>query len=113
TFTATGAGTGTGTVDPYLGQDSGIQRFRDLELYGTISQPEALRHMRIELERARHELTLVLPLKGIGLCIQPGDYIDFSESRYGWTNKLFEVRRLKTILQQVDGGVAIGFDAVV
>ena len=93
TFTASGAGTGTGTVDPYLGEDGGIQKFLDLELHGCTNQPEALRRMRIELERARHDLAAVLPCKFKAYRVQAGDYVDVTASELGWTNKLFRVER--------------------
>ena len=93
TFTASGAGTGTGTVDPYLGEDSGIRKYLDLELHGCTNQPEALRLMRIALERARHDMTVVLPCKFSAYRVQAGDYVDVTASELGWTNKLFRVER--------------------
>jgi hypothetical protein len=110
TFTATGPGTGTGTVDPYLGADNGVRRWKDVELFGTTNHAEARRLMRIELERARHELTVAAPVMMRGLTVQAGDYVDITESRYGWTNKLFEVVRHRTIFEQQQHGVAIGAD---
>jgi hypothetical protein len=110
TFTATGAGTGTGTVDPYMGADNGQRRWRDIDLYGTTSHAEAQRLMRIELERARHELTLSAPVMMRGLQVQAGDYVDLTESRYGWTNKLFEAVRHRTIFDAQEHGIAIGCD---
>lgn len=93
TFTASGAGTGTGTVDPYLGADNGIRRFLDVELHGCTNQPEALRRMRIILEEGRHELSAVLPMNLSGYLVKAGDYIDVTEAKLGWTNKLFKVVR--------------------
>lgn len=112
TFTASGAGTGTGTVDPYLGEDNGVQYFRDIDLFGVINEATALRLMRIELERARHSFTIVVPCKMDALKVKAGDYVDFTESRYGWTNKLFEVVSHRTVMETQEAGIAIGCDLV-
>lgn len=112
TFTASGAGTGTGTVDPYLGEDNGVQYFRDIDLFGVTNEATALRLMRIELERARHSFTIVVPCKMDALKVKAGDYVDFTESRYGWTNKLFEVVSHRTVMETQEAGIAIGCDLV-
>jgi hypothetical protein len=112
TFTASGAGTGTGTVDPYLGEDNGREYFRDLDLFGVTNEATALRLQRIELERARHQLTFVAQLKMSAMEVQAGDWVDFTIGREGWTNKLFEVVEHHTIFEAQEHGVAIGCDLV-
>jgi hypothetical protein len=98
-FTATGPGTGTGTVDTFLGEDGGQRIWRDVELPYTIYPDEAHRHARIMLRRARQDITIPLQLNLAGLAVTVGDIIRLPFDRYGWNvdgGKLFEVSRPRT-----------------
>lgn len=91
TFVATGTGTGTGTVDAFLGADYGLANELDLPLKFTTSSLRCQRLARLFLRRNREQLTVSvnLGLRGFGLTV--GDVIQFSNARFGWTNKTFEV----------------------
>lgn len=112
TFTASGAGTGTGTVDPYLGEDNGVEHVRDIDLFGVTNEATALRLGRIELERARHGLTFTTQTGLKGLKVQAGDWVDVTFSRYGWTSKLFEVVEHRTVHEVQESGMFISIRLV-
>ena len=90
-FTATGAGTGSGVADLNLGVDNGLTSVADVDLLFTDTMKEARRLGRITLERNRQQLTISASfgLKTLGL--QVGDNVYITNSRFGWTNKAFEV----------------------
>lgn len=90
-FTATGAGTGSGVADLNLGVDNGLTSVADVDLLFTDTMTEARRLGRITLERNRQQLTISASfgLKTLGL--QVGDNVYITNSRFGWTNKAFEV----------------------
>ena len=90
-FTATGAGTGTGVADLNLGVDNGLTSVADVDLLFTDTMKEARRLGRITLERNRQQLTIgaSFGLKTLGL--QVGDNVYITNTRFGWTNKAFEV----------------------
>lgn len=112
TFTASGAGTGTGTVDPYLGEDNGVEHVRDIDLFGVTNEATALRLGRIELERARHGLTFTTQTGLKGLQVQAGDWVDVTFSRYGWSSKLFEVVEHRTVHEVQESGMFISIRLV-
>jgi hypothetical protein len=91
TFTASGAGTGTGTVDPYLGEDGGQRLWRDLGLGFTTSSSMAQRLAKIELERSRQDITITLRTSMMAIEAHVGDVVAVTLARYGWSAKLFEV----------------------
>ena len=90
-FTATGAGTGDGVADLNLGVDNGLTSVADVDLLFTDTMKEARRLGRITLERNRQQLTIgaSFGLKTLGL--QVGDNVYITNTRFGWTNKAFEV----------------------
>lgn len=90
-FVATGAGTGTGVADLNLGVDNGLTSVADVDLLFTDTMKEARRLGRITLERNRQQLTIgaSFGLKTLGL--QVGDNVYITNTRFGWTNKAFEV----------------------
>ena len=90
-FTATGAGTGDGVADLNLGVDNGLTSVADVDLLFTDNMKEARRLGRVTLERNRQQLTIgaSFGLKTLGL--QVGDNVYITNSRFGWTNKAFEV----------------------
>ena len=91
TFVATGAGTGTGTVDAFLGADYGLSNEMDLPLKFTTSSLRCQRLARLFLRRNREQLTVSVNLSLRGFALTVGDVIQLSNVRFGWTNKTFEV----------------------
>jgi hypothetical protein len=91
TFVATGVGVGTGAVDAYLGSDNGLPNVMDLPLKFTTTSKSAQRLARLVLNRNREQLTISVNLNMRGFLIGVGDVIQMSNTRFGWSNKTFEV----------------------
>ena len=77
--------------DTYKEQDNNEQILQNIQLPFTTSASMAQRLAKIELLRARQQITLVLPLKLIGLKAKVGDVIQVTNTRLGWSSKPFEV----------------------
>ena len=91
TFTATGAGSGTGKADYFLGLDNGLVNVLDYNLPFTASSKTAQRIARIALNRNREQLTVSASFGMRAFAVQVGDIITLTNSRFGWSNKEFEV----------------------
>ena len=77
--------------DTYKQQDNNEQILQNIQLPFTTSASMAQRLAKIELLRARQQITLVLPLKLVGLKAKVGDVIQITNTRLGWSGKPFEV----------------------
>lgn len=86
-----GDGTTNATLANYVAQDNGEVVYKTIDLPFTVSPTMAQRIAKIELERARQQITLVLPLKLIGLKARVGDVVNINNTRMGWSSKPFEV----------------------
>lgn len=84
--------------------DGGIQRLKDIELPFTNNVGMAQRVAKIDLLRNRQEIGETF--SGVLSCWQvaTGDTVLRTSERYGWTNKPFEVRGVKFIIQEGDEG---------
>ena len=71
--------------------DGGEQTLLDLELPFTTSVATAQRLAKVMLGRQRQQLTMNLKMNLKPMDITVGDTIQFTNSRFGWTNKVFEV----------------------
>ena len=71
--------------------DGGQQTLLDLELPFTTSVATAQRLAKIMLGKQRQQLTMNLKMNLKPMDITVGDTIQFTNSRFGWTNKIFEV----------------------
>jgi len=91
TFTAAAAVSGTGKADAFLGADNGQESIADLELPFTNSFSEARRLGLISLERNRQQLQVQASFGMRAFEVQVGDVVTITNSRFGWTNKTFEV----------------------
>lgn len=89
----------------YLAED-GERIWRDVELPFTVSAACAQRLEKIELERARQQITVTTTVSLIGLQITPGDTIALTNARMGWTAKAFEVTSWRFVSDS-GGGLAI------
>lgn len=110
-FTASGAGTGTGEVDPYLGED-GDRYWLDADYPGVITESHATRLNRIKLEMARQDIAFAAPLKLHGLRYKVGDTVAVNLAENGWSGKLFTITKLDISSDMVDGVPLLGVDAV-
>lgn len=78
------------TSTTYQNQD-GEQIFKNIELGVTTSPSMAQRLAKIDLLRARQQITTTLPLKLVGLKANVGDVVQITNTRMGWSAKPFEV----------------------
>ena len=86
-----GNGTTNATMADYVTQDNGEVVYKTITLPFTTSATMAQRIAKIELERARQQITVSLPLKLVGLKANVGDVILLDNTRMGWSQKPFEV----------------------
>lgn len=75
----------------YKTEDGEEDLWRDIVLPFTTSDTAAQRIAKIELERARQDITVIFPAKLTALTCQCGDVVQLTIARYGWSAKLFEV----------------------
>jgi hypothetical protein len=75
----------------YIAQDNDEEILKNIQLPFTTSPSRAQRLAKIELLKARQQISLVLPLKLIGLKANVGDVVEVRNTRLGWTPKNFEV----------------------
>jgi len=112
-FTATGAGSGTGKADQYLGEDDGERCWLDVQLPYTTSGSMAQRLAKISLERSRRQITVKNPCMLHALKVQAGDNIMQSNTRMGWSSKVFEVTEFQfTSYDDSEGNPSLGIDLV-
>jgi len=69
----------------------GETRYLDIALNFVTSSGQAQRLLKIALERSRQGITVVFPAKLTALQHRVGDVVKLTLSRYGWTDKTFEV----------------------
>ena len=86
----------------YLAEDEGERSWRELDLPFTKSAATAQRIAKIELERARQQISVVWPGKLTCYRAQPGDVVQITFAMLGWSAKAFEV---------VGGGLTLEADA--
>ena len=75
----------------FVTEDGGLPSVIDLDLPFTSDSEIARRIARIALERNRQQLTISASFGIRAFEVQVGDIIRLSNSRFGWTNKEFEV----------------------
>jgi hypothetical protein len=75
----------------FLAADNGQESVADVDLPFTDNSIEARRIARIALERNRQQLTVTAAFSLRTMQVQVGDNIRLTNSRFGWTNKEFEV----------------------
>lgn len=86
-------------------EDGGEEIYKNITLPFTTSATMAQRLAKIELLKARQQITLTMPLKLQGLKANVGDIIKVNNTRLGWSEKPFEVVSLNVAL-----GEALGVD---
>ena len=79
------------TYNAFLTADGGQESVIDLQLPFTDNTTEARRIARITLERNRQQLTVQAAFGMRAFQVQVGDVVRLSNTRFGWTNKEFEV----------------------
>lgn len=91
--------------DAFIAQDNGEPVYKNIELPFTTSASMAQRLAKIELLKARQQITLTLPLKLHGLQANVGDIVRINNTRMGWSLKPFEV-----VSMQMSLGETLGVD---
>lgn len=77
--------------DTYIAQDNDEEIIKSIQLPFTSSASMAQRLAKIELLKARQQISLVLPTKLVGLKANVGDVVGVTNTRLGWNSKYFEV----------------------
>ena len=96
----------------YLSQDNGETIWRDLDLGLVTSSGQAQRIAKIELEKARQQITLEMPCKMTAYRIIPGSTVLIDNDRMGWTAKPFECIEWRLSAEPQGRGVALGVDLI-
>ena len=89
----------------FIAQDNGEAVYKSIELPLTTSPSMAQRLAKIELLKARQQITLTMPLKLSGLQANVGDIVQINNTRMGWSAKPFEV-----VTMQMALGEQLGVD---
>lgn len=79
------------TSATYLSQDNGVRYWRDVVLPMTTSSSAAQRIARIELRRARQEITCTSRFRLDAMQVRAGDTVMVTLDKFGWSQKVFEV----------------------
>ena len=87
----------------FLAEDNGVDSPIDLALPFTTSAASAQRISKLTLFRGREQMTLTADFGMAGFQVQVGDIVAFTNDRYGWTAKEFEVVGWRFYADQ-DGG---------
>lgn len=94
----------------YLSEDQGERIWKDIDLQFTTSAATAQRLAKIELERARQQMTTVWPCNLRAFRIQAGDVVYLNNTRFGWTNKPFEVEDWQFAIRGNNDAPQLGID---
>lgn len=93
--------------DAYLAEDGGERKWRDLSLPFTISAAMAQRLAKIELERARRQMTVKLAGKLAAWRAGVGETVMLSYARWGFAAKPFEVQGVSLDLSASGDGALL------
>jgi len=97
----------------YLAEDQNEPAWLDVELPWTDTPAMAQRIAKIELERVRQQITVVMPCKLSALRVRPPDVVQVTNAKFGWTDKPFQVMELRLVTEAgEDGAPYMGVDLV-
>lgn len=91
----------------YLAEDNNVEVYKDVQLECTTSASMAQRIAKIELLRARQQITVALACKLTAYRVQAGDTVMLTLARMGWSAKPFEVISSKF---SIDASGVLGVD---
>ena len=91
----------------YLAADNGERLWLDRNLPFTSRTHTAQRLGKIELERHRQEISVMLPLNLTGLQVEVGDTINLDNARMGWTGQDFEIVTWALVVEEDDAGAPL------
>ena len=97
----------------YLAEDQGERIWLDVDFPFTATASRSQRLAKIELERVRQQITVVMPCKLSAWRVQPPQTVMVTNEKFGWTNKVFEVTEMKLAADAgEDGSPYLGVDLV-
>lgn len=88
----------------------GEQIWQNFEWPFITSSAMAQRVSKISLERVRQEISVQLQCNLTAVTVQAGDNIMLTNSRMGWTSKVFEVMNTKFVPDEEDGATTLGYN---
>jgi hypothetical protein len=91
--------------DQFALEDNNETIYKDVELPYTTSASMAQRLAKIDLLRARQQISAELPLKLTGYKAEPPDTVALTLAKPGWAGKVFELTELRLNLGSVTPGV--------
>lgn len=95
----------------YLAEDNNERLWKDIFLPFTVLPVACQRLGKIDLERARRQVTVEATFKLSGYQLQPPEVVQLTVARLGWTNKTFEVARSSlVVLEDAEGGPALAVE---
>ena len=84
----------------YLSDDNGEEIWQDIQLPFTDTDTAAQRLAKIELERARQQITIQFPAKLTALQLRVWDVVNVTHSSFGWSAKKFRVLAMQVQNEQ-------------
>jgi hypothetical protein len=95
----------------YLAEDQGERSWLDMDLAFTTSFATAQRIAKIELERVRQQISVIMPCKLNAYSAEPPDTIQLSDDVFGWSSKVFELKQAQLVVDRDEAGnPALGVD---
>lgn len=94
----------------FLAEDNGVDSPIDLALPFTTSAASAQRISKLTLFRGREQMTLTADFGMAGFQVQVGDIVAFTNDRYGWTAKEFEVVGWRFYADQDAGDLRVNLE---
>jgi hypothetical protein len=91
-------------------EDGGERKYADITLPFTTSSATAQRLSKQALYRNREQITVTLPCKLTAFKYLIGDTVKFTNPRFGWDEKVFEVIGWKLVPVINDSGTTLGVD---
>lgn len=78
----------------YLAEDNGIESVINLEFPTVTNERQARRLAKLALLDSRQDLVVNYPCKPSGLQLIAGDTVKINNTRFGWSEKIFEIQDL-------------------
>ena len=93
--------------------DDGEYIATDIQLGFTTNGIRAQRLAKVRLKKIRNQISLILPCKLSAWMVQPGDTLEFTHDRFGFSAKTFEVLQASLVQDTAtDDGIGLGVDLV-
>jgi hypothetical protein len=91
----------------FIDQDAGQEVWKDIELPFTVTASMAQRIAKIDLLRARQQISVTLPCKLSAIRLRAGSTVALTNAFYGWSAKPFRVRTVDLVVEEDEAGVPI------